>query len=71
MLSPNMLFMTPTEMIMPSISMVVKTIVTMEQLFQLRSLHMVREVRGMRERRVGKAPRADREVDNGRKEREL
>ena len=41
MLSPNMLFMTPTEINMPSISMVVKTIVTMEQLFQLRSLHMV------------------------------
>ena len=36
-----MLFMTPTEIIMPSITKLVKTIVTMEQLFQLRSLHML------------------------------
>ena len=41
MLSPNMLFMTPMAMNMPSITMLEKTIVAMEQLFQLRSLHMV------------------------------
>ena len=42
MLSPNIEFITPTAMNMPSMSKLVKTIVTMEQLFQLLSLHMVR-----------------------------
>ena len=41
MLPPNIEFITPTAMNMPSMSMLVKTIVTMEELFQLRSLHMI------------------------------
>ena len=40
MFSPNMAFITPTPMNMPSISRLEKTIVVMEQVFQLRSLHM-------------------------------
>ena len=40
MFSPNMAFITPTPMNMPSISRLEKTIVAMEQVFQLRSLHM-------------------------------
>ena len=40
MFSPNMAFITPTPMNMPSISRLEKTIVVMEQVFQFRSLHM-------------------------------
>ena len=41
MLSLSIEFTTPMAMNMPSMSMLVKTIVTMEELFQLRSLHMM------------------------------